>query len=203
MIIERKHFSVIIVILGLVLPASAATILHIGSLDLINKSEAVFEATVISTRSEFSPQGQIYTYVDFEIVEVIAGELVDDNQVTLRFTGGTVGDLTLDVGSIIPELGEHGIYFVESLSLPLINPIFGWSQGHFKIIDRQVIAADDRPIISVEAQGTGPSVGISRGVAKGIMTLDFQELERQSVVDSLTRAMSLDEFKAVVRSLRE
>ena len=203
MYLARIFLPLLMIALVEVQLASAATILSIGSIDLVKKSEVIFEATVIDSRTEQSPNGSIHTFVNFEIVEIIAGELIDEKQATLRFTGGTVGDLTLDVGARIPKLGEHGIYFVESMSLPLINPLFGWSQGHFKIMDQQVIAADDFSVISFEGERADSSVEISRGVAKGIMTLDSQERERQSDVDSLAPAMSISEFKAAVRSLRE
>ena len=34
----------------------------------------------------------------------------------------------------MPEIGELGIYFVETLSEQQIHPLFGWQQGHYLII---------------------------------------------------------------------
>ena len=52
----------------------------------------------------------------------------------LRFLGGTVGTARLEVTDmLVPQVAERGIYFVESLSAPQVNPLVGWSQGHFLI----------------------------------------------------------------------
>jgi hypothetical protein len=45
----------------------ASTIAQIGTNELVNRSELVFEGTVISVESELNEFGRVYTYVVFFI----------------------------------------------------------------------------------------------------------------------------------------
>jgi len=52
--------------------------------------------------------------------------------------GGRIGELTLEVSDMrMPEVGERGIYFVETLNEQQIHPLFGWQQGHYLVITNQ------------------------------------------------------------------
>lgn len=200
----NKSLTSLVILFGFWHHANAATIINIGTIDLTNKSELIFEGKVISTRTEANLQGYIYTYVDFHVLDIIAGAVLEGDQLTLRFTGGVFGELTLDVGAEIPKVGEHGIYFVESTSLPLVNPLFGWSQGHFTVINGKVMAGNARPITKVEAMHTETPFRFSGGVAKGIITMDPKSSSKQRAsINSNAQPISIKEFKAAVRLIRE
>ena len=74
----------------------------------------------------------------------------------VRFSGGKMDGLILSYSDMrLPEIGEVGVYFVESLTKNQIHPLVGWSQGHFlEIIDSQGVArvhtAQKKPVISIK-----------------------------------------------------
>ena len=176
------------------LPIQAATILRIGTAELVNKSEIVFEGKVIKTRSEMNKQGGIYTFVKFEVRDVIVGNKNVDEQLELRFTGGIVDDIALDVGVRIPKDGESGVYFVERVRVGLINPLLGWDQGHFTIRDDgKVIAGNFQPVVDIKNRNYSSSPTISQGAAEGIIT-------RKQVTDN-DSSMTVEQFKISVKSL--
>ena len=179
------------------LQVQGATILSLGTAELVNKSEIVFEGEVINTRSASNKQGRIYTFVKFQVKDVITGNTNVGDQLELRFTGGIVDGLALDVGVRIPKKGETGIYFVERVRAGLINPLLGWSQGHFTIRkDGKVIASNAQPVFDVKNSGYSRSPSISQGVAKGIIT------SKQVITnESQSSAMTVEQFKSVIRSL--
>jgi hypothetical protein len=136
-----------------------------------------------------------------EIKDIIKGEY--HSNITLRFLGGTVGDLTLAVTDMrLPQQGEHGIYFVESLERFQVNPLYGWSQGYF-IVERDATGSERvmtnrrLPITGVmdylpDEQMT-PSKERIQVLSKGIL--------RDLVVaqeENDNRGMTVDEFKQVL-----
>jgi len=181
-------------ILLFALPIQAATILRIGTAELVNKSEIVFEGKVIKTRSEMNKQGGIYTFVKFQVRDVIVGNKNVDEQLELRFTGGIVDDIALDVGVRIPKDGESGVYFVERVRVGLINPLLGWDQGHFTIRnDGKVIAGNFQPVVDIKNRSYRSSPTFSQGVAEGIIT-------RKQVTEN-DSSMTVEQFKISVKSL--
>ena len=184
------HFFILL----FALPIQAATILRIGTAELVNKSEIVFEGNVIETRSEMNKQGGIYTFVKFEVKDVIVGNKNVDEQLELRFTGGIVDDIALDVGVRIPKDGESGVYFVERVRVGLINPLLGWDQGHFTIRgDGKVIAGNFQPVVDIQNRNYRSPPTISQGVAEGIIT-------RKQVTEN-DSSMTVEQFKISVKSL--
>jgi len=115
--------------------AARATVLATLGLDeLVAMSEVVFVGTVtnLSTQAE----GElVYTTVRFSVDEVIVGG-TQDNVLELRFLGGSAGEQKTEVsGQYIPTLGDHGLYFVDDTVRDLVNPLAGWSQGYFPLIE--------------------------------------------------------------------
>jgi hypothetical protein len=180
------------------------TIAQIGSEELVNKSELVFVGEVIDVRSEMDHRGYIYTFVDFKVDDVIIGANESVTNITLRFTGGTVGDVRLDVGAKIPKMSEKGIYFVEQVAQGLVNPLFGWTQGHFTVDkDGAVIAGNARRVQSIEKE-TADSRVISQGVARGIITASkpVGTNPQRRASEANIAPMSLDSFKAKILELK-
>lgn len=190
-----KHLYFFILLFGL--PIQAATILRVGTAELVNRSEIVFEGKVIKTRSEMNKQGGIYTFVKFDVRDVIVGNNNANDQLELRFTGGIVDGVALDVGVRIPKDGESGVYFVERVRAGLINPLLGWDQGHFTIRDDgKVIAGNFQPVVNIKHRNYQSSPTISQGVAKGIITRK-QATENEPSYSPMT----VEQFKLSIKSL--
>jgi hypothetical protein len=149
--------------------------------------------------------GIISTYVTFQINDIIKGDYIGDS-VELKFMGGVFNGQIVQVsGMRIPEMDEQGIYFVESMSQDLINPLIGWSRGHFIIVDdngtRRISTADNQPVLDVEAVSSIPSsikkpLSIAEGntdIAAGVMT------QTSSIMAE--RALTVEEFKSRITDL--
>ena len=178
----------------------AATVLGVSLEEMLQNSELVFEGKTINieTRKEGSYQ-QIYTYVTFEILDIIKGEYHEDT-LKLRFDGGTIDGITLSIsGMRIPELGETGIYFVESLTRNQVHPFYGWSQGHFVVYEdeagvERISTRGKRPVVAVELyqkdvsefnQGLNSGDGIAKGVITSTSPESQQGLEKFEFKDKL------------------
>jgi hypothetical protein len=134
---SRSGLFVVTVALGLLLAAGVAraTVLVALTLDeLVAASEVVFTGTV--TDSVTRAEGDlVYTTIRFDVDDVVAGE-ADGEVLELRFLGGNVGEQKTEVsGQYIPAVGDRGLFFVDDSVRDLVNPLTGWSQGHFPLID--------------------------------------------------------------------
>ena len=202
-----KYIYLFLIASGFVFQTVYATsIAQVDTTYLANKSELVFEGEVVSIRSEQVASGYIYTYVDFMPTDVLIGTRQAGVIITLRFTGGTVGDVKLDVGSTIPTLGERGVYFIESLSKHLANPLMGWSQGHFKIqSDNTLMAGNNQVVVGVvkEDSNNRSSIALSNGIAKGVMTAISNKNSGNPIYSVNVKPITLDEFKSAIKSLKE
>jgi hypothetical protein len=147
MISIKKSFVIAVFIVNAVLcfPTLASTILMVSFEDVVKNSELVFEGVVISqeTRSS-SLNGSPYTYFTFEILDVLKGSAPSGEYITLGFAGGTIDGNTLVVHDLqMPALSEKGIYFVESLASQLVNPLYGWQQGHY-LVERDAVTGVEK-----------------------------------------------------------
>jgi hypothetical protein len=189
------------------LMSSASTVLELEFSEVVQEAELVFEGRVLSV--EAREDGRvIYTQVVFELLDIIKGSH-DQQTIELHFLGGRIGNRELRVAEMhVPSVGETGVYFVESLSEALVHPLVGWDQGRFLIQqdaagNRHMMSADATPVVGVElatqsgSLQTSPAVpeeekGISKGVAKGVITQEML---------NLSGAMSVRDFKNAVREL--
>jgi len=100
--------------------------------ELLSQSELAFEGQVsdITTRWNAN-KTDIFTDIIFRVDEVIFGDY-SGQTMTLTFVGGSIDGATMTIeGSEMPSMDESGIYFVSSTTQQLVNPLVGWSQGHF------------------------------------------------------------------------
>lgn len=172
----------------------AATIAQIGSKELVNNSELIFDGVVLSVVSEMAANGFIYTYVEFRLDEVIVGNYVSGDVISLRFAGGEVGTTSLDLGVVVPDLNERGIYFVERVAPGLINPLLGWSQGHFVVAENGLIYTEShQPIFGVTQVTRSQQIQISNGIANGI--------ETQTISSPSALPIDVEEFKERILDL--
>lgn len=166
--------------------------------ELTNYAEFIFEGNVIAKESRWNDAGnQIKTVITFSVNEVIKGAY-SKNTIELIFSGGEVDGQRQEVSELVyPEKGENGIYLVESLEKKLVNPLVGWSQGHYKINSEQIMmTSKDQTIMTVEAFKPSSELLISDGVAKGVQT----EKTANFTANKKTKGLSLKEFKAHLKS---
>jgi hypothetical protein len=206
---HAKHFATVLtcsLCLFAFSSASATTILGMNIDKVAADAEFVFEGSVINSETrQDSNSGIISTYVTFLINDIIKGDYSGES-VELKFMGGAFNGQIVQVsGMRIPEKAEQGIYFVESMSRDLINPLIGWSQGHFIIVDdngtRRISTADNQPVLDVEAVSSIPSsikkpLSIAEGntdIAAGVMT------QTSSIMAE--RALTVEEFKSRITDL--
>lgn len=184
-------------------PLSATTILGMDIDAMASDAELVFEGQVLEHNVQENAAGIVVTYVTFQINDVIKGSY-SDSYLELKFTGGTYQGQIVEVSGLrIPKLDEQGIYFVESVSEDLVNPLLGWSQGHFLIVDnngdRKISTINLRPVTDVMRTGSIPR-SIKRpqpmldgdvGAAIGIVT-DAGPFQ-------FDQAMTVEDFKTRIR----
>jgi hypothetical protein len=179
--------------------ALASTVLQVTFEQLATSSELIFEGEAIASESTWgSDQSGIHTYVTFRVNEVIKGSA--GMHVVLRFLGGTVGEVEMEIsGSTLPEVGERGIYFVETLSRFQVNPLYGVDQGHFLVIEslgQQVMTTRSRQVITgffsdIPVAESGLSNGIALGLSleesglhpSGVTAFQFKQKIREYVQD--------------------
>jgi len=182
---------------------SAASVRQVTMDEMLQQSQLVFEGEVTALETKESSPKRIHTLVTLTILEVIKGEY-PSTTITLSFLGGTVGNVTLAVSDmVLPQVGEHGIYFVESLERLQVHPLYGWSQGHFLVetdasgTDR-VMTNSEQPVTEVLSnmpadQMTAdqePVQALSRGVARGLTVAQMKKD---------TRGMTANQFKKILR----
>ena len=113
----------------------ASTVLKVSFDQVCSGAELIFEGRVVSSESRLSPDsGNPFTYFTFEIIDVIEGSY-SNSIIELGFMGGSNGEYVMTVSDMrMPEIGERGIYFVESLSVQQVHPLCGWHQGHYLVL---------------------------------------------------------------------
>lgn len=75
-------------------------------LDIARSSDNIVVAKCISAESKWNEQGSlIYTYITFQVQDNVKGETKEEN-LTLRFLGGRVGDTVQSVPDI-PQFSEN------------------------------------------------------------------------------------------------
>ena len=196
----RRLLLALVWLLALAAPAGAqaSSVVELPIDDLATSAELVFEGRVVGQRVE---QGQhardIYTLVTFEVLDVVAGRWAQPT-IDLAFSGGRLGHLAMEVSDMrIPAVGEHGVYFVERLDRRQVNPLLGWTQGHFLVSaspgQRGIVrTAVGRPVFSIEARPSAVRRGLSTGTAPGVLT-------SPQIADEAP--MDVETFKARLREL--
>ena len=134
-----------------------------------------------------------------EIQDIIKGNY-RANSITLRFLGGTVGNVTMAVSDMqIPQEGQHGIYFVESIERFQVNPLYGWSQGHFIVEldatgNERIMTNKRMPITTitddVQDEQAIPNRKSTQVLSNGIA--------RSLVVEHGKEGLTVDEFKRIL-----
>lgn len=195
----------LLIVLCSLAKVQASTVLQMSFGEVVAGAQLVFEGRVTASRSQRISTGSIQTFVTFQISDIVKGEFASDT-IELRFLGGQVGSSGLHVSDMqMPEMGELGIYFVETLRAYQVNPLVGWAQGHFLIEDLDngatiVTTASHDPIVSVQAAegsaNTLAQTSFSKGIAKGVSV-------RSGVASNAVRGLSAGQFKTSIREIVE
>ncbi len=207
---KRKFTLYLLVVVSAVISSVsvATTILGMDIDKVANDAELVFEGEVLLREArQDSRSGIINTYVTFAIHDVVKGDFSADT-IELKFAGGTFNGQIVEVSGLsIPKEGEQGIYFVESTSRDLLNPILGWSQGHFLIEEengeRRVSTVDRRPVTNIQ-----PVASIPAAIKKPQVIIEGDgDVAAGVLVDSsaltIERALTVEEFKNRILDLVE
>lgn len=197
-------------VLGASRPGAASSLRAIRVEELLEEAELVFEGRVVALEVEDGGGARrIRTCARFEVLDVLKAPPAGvPSPLRLCFAGGSGrGGMRRVEGVVIPKPGEHGVYFVESLTQPLVNPLLGWDQGRFRIVtdpddpEGRVTSADGRDVVGVD-DGRGEPPGLSTGVAQGVTVGDAPPsagaAERRSAA---RRALSPALFKQRLRTL--
>ena len=114
-------------------PVSATTLQKLTFEEMIDRSGLIIEGSVASVYPVRT--GKLaQTRVLIKVLDVLKGD--DPGEfIELDFLGGEEAGRTLVIsGQDIPDEGEKGFYFIEDTAAQSVNPLTGWSQGHFRIL---------------------------------------------------------------------
>ena len=202
---NKTLVSVLMSYLLLVSPLWATTILGMNIDEVAQGAELIFEGKVVEHNVRENAAGMIVTYVTFRIEELIKGEY-DEQLLELKFTGGRLGERIMEVSGLrIPRPNEEGIYFVESVNRNLVNPLLGWSQGHYLIYEqngeRRVSTINDRPVTDILSTKSVP-VALRRPVSviDGDTDPATGVVASSQTLDS-AQGLTTESFKAKIRAL--
>jgi len=191
-----RRCALFICLLGASPWLSATTVAQLSFDEVIASAELVFEGRVLAVEARETGPRSIHTFVEFEILDVLKGEYAGAS-IELSYLGGRVGTRQLEVSEMqLPESGETGVYFVESLQVQQLHPLVGWSQGHY------LIEKDANGRAHVQSAGHQPIRAVSIAPFAAAQTLNENGLasgvQIQSIRDERS-AMSAAGFKALVR----
>ena len=202
---NKTLISILMSYLLLVIPLGATTILGMNIDEVAQGADLIFEGKVVEHNVRENAAGMIVTYVTFRIEELIKGEY-DETLLELKFTGGRLGGQIMEISGLrIPSPNEEGIYFVESVNRNLVNPLLGWSQGHYLIYEesgeRRVSTVNDRPVTDVLSTQSVPVA-----LRKPVSVIDGDTDPATGVVASSDtpgpdQALTTESFKAKIRAL--
>jgi hypothetical protein len=182
-----------------VAPAAASSVRSVSVGEMLAGAELVFEGRVLDRRTVEGEDFQgVRTCVRFEVLDVVKGAPVA-SPLELCFAGGrSRSGITRRIAGLeLPDAGEHGIYFVDSLDEPRLNPLYGWDQGHFRVSPgpvEVVTTLGGKPVVALDATGAGAGDGISRGVARGAVVAEPGARSAHAPLDAAA-------FKARLRDL--
>lgn len=195
----RNPFILAVMLMLLALPVWSSTLEQMSFEEVLETAEFIFEGRVVSVEGRQTGPRAIHTFVTYEVLDVLKGD-ASLEELELSFLGGTANGRQMVVTELqLPQVGESGFYFVESLHEPMVNPLTGWSQGHFLIEQNsrgqaEVRTAGRDPVYELQASPPQASQQIlgHEGAARGVQIQALTEARRP---------MSPVSFKARVQDL--
>lgn len=109
----------------------ATTVLELGFDALVAESAVIVRGEVVEQRAVFD--GQLpHTVITVAVADTLKGSA--PAVLSLSFMGGEHDNVELSVaGQFVPPPGSRGVFFIDDLSTPLVNPLTGWHQGFFPL----------------------------------------------------------------------
>lgn len=192
---------------------TATTLVPLSFKDIVAKAEQVVYGEITDVQSEITLDGKkIYTFVTLESIETISGNTIENGTLTLRLSGGHVGD-NYSIYAGMPEfkVGERVILFIH-LNENAMCPIVGWTQGYFQVVGKGPSEAikdySHNPIVGVDSMGnlhradaSGPSRAKSLS-SPGISTDGGDPGKLVINAYNTQPALSLSDFTAQIKSIR-
>ena len=113
----------------------ASVIIRMPFDQVVKGAELIIEGEILTKETRLSPiSGRPFTYFKIAIIDVIKGDYPNPT-IEIGYMGGQIGELTLKVSDMrMPDIGEWGVYFIETLSQQQVHPLIGWQQGHYRVI---------------------------------------------------------------------
>ena len=174
-------------------PANATTVVPPTFEEMADRADLVFVGKVVGSQAEWRVAGTdqaIFTLVEFHTEEILKGTVAES--VSLRFLGGTVGGVTLEVVAVPKfKAGDRVLLFVEGNGVQFC-PLVGVYHGKFEV------RKDDKSSRAVVFMHDGKAL---RDVAE-IGAGEGAEFGRKRAMLSIPEErgpMSLDDFKARIR----
>ncbi|SMN11382.1 hypothetical protein SPBRAN_1654 [uncultured Candidatus Thioglobus sp.] len=186
-------------LLGVAVGVLASSVLRVDFDEVVNESEIVFQGTVVSSEVRLLSNRQPMTFVTFKIDELIKGEY-PTSTIELGFLGGTINGKTMYISDLtIPQLNEEGVYFVESTSRRLVNPLYGWHQGQYFI---KTDAQGNKTVHKLKSDAEYEVIGKNSGVlVKPIVESTYSTpSNRFSDFKQGTSSNSLGDFKQEIKN---
>lgn len=166
-------------------PAAGLVVIKRDFPELVARAEQVLIGTVIDVRDGADEGGVPYTFVTFDDLSVLKGEVGET--LTLRFYGGRSGAYAAqvpDMPAFTP--GDRTVLFVRGNGHD-VCPLVGVWQGRFQVrydavVGGEIVADNDgRPLVGVSGRQVRVADGAGRAASLP-MTLDQF---RQAVADEL------------------
>ena len=126
--------SLLALLIGFSIEAQATTMVQLSVDQLIDASDTIVKAQVVSLWTEVDPKTQmIWTHAQLEISEILKGNL-ESEYLVIEQPGGAWGSKRATIESVARfSLDEEGYFFVEHLSTDRSVPV-GMFQGKYNII---------------------------------------------------------------------
>ena len=149
------------VLLVLVRPISATTVIPPSFNELVDQAELIFQGRVAAVKSQWVGEGSnrhIATFVTFAVDDTLKGD--PGKSYTLQMLGGTVDGETMGIVDAPKfDVGDNNIVFVQNNGSQVI-PLVGIMHGRFRIkqdqTGRTIVATNDgQPVTNVARLGTG------------------------------------------------
>jgi hypothetical protein len=174
--------------------ARATTVVPPTFEEMADRADLVFVGDVVGSQAEWRVTGTnqaIFTLVDFHTEEILKGTAAAS--VRLRFLGGTLGGVTLEVVAVPKfKAGDRVLLFVEGNGVQFC-PLVGVYHGKFGVrkdgkLRRDIVFMHDgKPLRDVAEIGAGE--GAQFGLERAKLSIPAER-----------EPMSLDDFKARIRS---
>ncbi len=167
---NRMKLTFAVLMLAVSAQSVASTILKVDFDVVVNASEIIFQGQAISKSVRSLPNGRPMTFITFNITDLIKGRYASKT-IELGFSGGKINDRTMVVSDLkMPEVGEEGVYFVESTTRRLVNPLYGWHQGHYLVKSDANGGKTVEKLTSEAEYDPNPSSKLSPNPSQGLNT---------------------------------